>query len=237
MTSNGLCVHCVSGTTMGGEPRGTMEKIGPYPTYITHPSSGAPTDASRAILYAYDAFGLGLNNNKILPDVLADKTGMTVYVPDIFEGDCVPSDAMRMPTTAKETREQGYVAKFLSMLQILPRLPWAYRNYPYAKRLATVGAWADALKTERGVQRLGGVGYCYGGKIVARMDAAGKLSAAVYCHPSFMKKDDFEEAQSPSLFLCAEEDMVFGPALTKTAEEVFERRGEVVKGEFHQYEK
>lgn len=222
---------------MDGEPRGTMEQIGPYKTYITHPSSGAPADTSRAILYAYDAFGLGLNNNKVFPDVLADKTGMTVYVPDIFDGDCVPAEAIKLPTTAKATREQGYVAKLWSLLQILPMLPWVYRNYPYAKRLATVAAWADALRAERGVERLGGVGYCYGGNVVAKMDAAQKLSAVVYCHPSFLSKGDFEAAQSPSLFLCADEDAIFSPALKKTAEEVFDRRKEEVKGEFHQYPK
>lgn len=237
MTSNGLCVHCMSGTVMDGEPRGRMETIGPYATYVAHPSSGAPANSSRGILYAYDAFGLGLNNNKVFPDVLADKTGMTVYVPDIFDGDCVGADAIKMPTTAKATREQGYLDKLRGVLQILPMIPWMYRNYPYAKRVATVGEWVEALREERGVESLGGVGYCYGGNIVAKMDAGQKLSAVVYCHPSILSKGDFEAAQSPSLFLCAEEDAIFSPALKKTAEEVFERRKEEVKAEFHQYPK
>ena len=83
-TNYGLCEHCVSGHELPGTPRGTEEKIGPYTTYIATPSASAkkgPSDV--ALIYFYDAFGLALKNNKVLPDQYAEKLGITVYVPDV----------------------------------------------------------------------------------------------------------------------------------------------------------
>lgn len=70
---------------MPGEAKGQTEKIGNLETYVAQPTTGeARQDV--AIIFAYDAFGLGLVNNKIIPDRLADALGCTVYVPDLLEG-------------------------------------------------------------------------------------------------------------------------------------------------------
>lgn len=60
--------------------------IGGLSAYVAQPINGEPrTDV--AVVFCCDAFGLNLNNNKIIPDKLADALGCTVYVPDLLEGE------------------------------------------------------------------------------------------------------------------------------------------------------
>lgn len=77
-----ICINCVTGTLLPGEPKGTIEKIGKYDTYIAKPTKGSAAD-SKAILSFTDVFGIGFKNNKIVGDLLAEQTGMVVYVPDV----------------------------------------------------------------------------------------------------------------------------------------------------------
>lgn len=80
-SSAGLCANCVSGYAIPGTPRGEAVTIGPYYTYVARPSSGAKSD--KAVVYFLDALGLQLQNNKIIPDRIADALGVDVYVPDV----------------------------------------------------------------------------------------------------------------------------------------------------------
>lgn len=57
-----------------------------------------------------------------------------------------------------------------------------------------------ALKEMRGplgCKHIGGVGYCFGGKYVARFLKGGKLDAGFTAHPSFMMPDELKEIQGP----------------------------------------
>ena len=136
MTSNdniGLCEHCVSGSLLPGEPKGSMEKIGPFDSYVAKPSTGK-ANSDTVLVFLYDAFGLNLKvsfaigtncgrsihsdetdgrkNNKLLPDQFADKLGLTVVVPDFFRGGGISEAvASSMPTSAAEGRAQSFLAK------------------------------------------------------------------------------------------------------------------------------
>jgi hypothetical protein len=81
--SKPFCINCVSGDVLPGEPRGSLARIGPFDTYVAQPAERAPNSEGVAIVYFVDAFGLQLKNNKILPDMIADGTGLPVYVPDV----------------------------------------------------------------------------------------------------------------------------------------------------------
>ncbi len=82
MSSDTLCAGCVSGFVLPGTPRGTEEQIGPYKAYVSEPSGGVKK-SDVALVFFYDAFGLGLQNNKVLADMFADKLGIRVYEPDV----------------------------------------------------------------------------------------------------------------------------------------------------------
>jgi dienelactone hydrolase len=53
------------------------------------------------------------------------------------------------------------------------------------------------LKSEMGVSRIGGVGYCFGGKYVCRWLREGGLDAGYVAHPSFVDKDEVREINRP----------------------------------------
>lgn len=70
-----------------------MRTIGQYRTYYTSKASvPSTTDAEdvkasrKAIVILPDVFGLGINNPKLIADMLNDKVGCDVYVPDTFVG-------------------------------------------------------------------------------------------------------------------------------------------------------
>ena len=77
-----LCINCVSGDVIPGTPRGQIQKIGPYETYISKPSENE-AETEKAIVLFTDVFGLALKNSKIMADILSDRTGITTYVPDV----------------------------------------------------------------------------------------------------------------------------------------------------------
>ena len=53
------------------------------------------------------------------------------------------------------------------------------------------------LRGELGVKRLGGVGYCFGGKYVCRWLKPGGLDAGYTAHPSFVEVDELKGVQGP----------------------------------------
>ena len=53
------------------------------------------------------------------------------------------------------------------------------------------------LRGELGVKRLGGVGYCFGGKYVCRWLKPGGLDAGFTAHPSFVEVEELKGIQGP----------------------------------------
>lgn len=80
MSLQPLCIHCVTGSRIPGEPKGELKKLGPYETYVTRTSHSSD---GKAIVIFTDVFGLALANSKIIADILAERTGLPVFVPDV----------------------------------------------------------------------------------------------------------------------------------------------------------
>ena len=53
------------------------------------------------------------------------------------------------------------------------------------------------LRGELGVKRLGGVGYCFGGKFVCRWLKEGALDAGFTAHPSFVDEEEVRNIRGP----------------------------------------
>lgn len=204
-----------------------MEKLGPYDTYIATPSSGSPSP-TRAIFFACDAFGLSLINNKLLPDQMANRLGVNVYIPDYFEGKGVQPNKLQMPATAKEMRGQTFLQKIGAGVGMLSIAPWFLTNRPGTK-LAPLEKWFKAVEESKGVKEWGSVGYCYGAKPSLHFSSQSKFKAQVLAHPSFVAIDDIKRMQGPTLFLCADEDPVFTAGLREQSQKVLleERKGEI----------
>jgi dienelactone hydrolase len=53
------------------------------------------------------------------------------------------------------------------------------------------------LRGELGVKRLGGVGYCFGGKYVCRWLKEGSLDVGYTAHPSFVDAEELQAIKGP----------------------------------------
>jgi len=84
------CPRCQEGSILSGEPKGTIETgllgnsyFSPAPAAEANTPDVSP---KKVILLLTDAFGLPVNNCKIIADELAKKLGCDVWVPDYFMG-------------------------------------------------------------------------------------------------------------------------------------------------------
>lgn len=154
-----------------------------------------------AILYLSDIFGLALPNNLQLVDKLA-KAGYFVVAPDLFDGEPVPADALGTP---------GYNIT-----------AWRERH-PQARVDAIIDSTIAAMKgNQYKVKKLASVGYCFGGKYVARYLAPGKgLDAGFTAHPSGVVAAEWEAIRKPISIAFGELDASSTPAQRAAAEAIF----------------
>ncbi|KIK64639.1 hypothetical protein GYMLUDRAFT_981895 [Collybiopsis luxurians FD-317 M1] len=86
-----FCEHCVKGVTHEGEPQGKWEEVNGVNYYIATPTTHFPKD--KAILFITDLFEPQLINSRLLADDFA-ANGFKTVIPDIFNGDAAPADAL-----------------------------------------------------------------------------------------------------------------------------------------------
>lgn len=168
-------VGCNAPNLTAGEPRGVMRNLtSSIGAYIASPSQRKKP--SSAVIYLSDIFGLPLINNKLLADAIA-AAGFLVVFPDLFGGDAVPVDAMGSPSWNMTA--------------------WRARH-PVAAIDEIVTATIEAVSTELGYDSIGAVGYCFGGKYVARFLAEGAgLNAGFAAHPSGLTAEEVEGIAGP----------------------------------------
>jgi len=158
-----LCKECISGVRHEGTPEGTFETIKGVRCYIATPPTGLDyANQDKAILFLTDVFGQALPNNLLLADDFA-RNGFLVILPDIFNGDPVPADAL------------GGGSSF-------DRNAWGPKHGPEQTRPPIDTALA-ALK-ERGVKRVGTLGYCFGARYVFDLAFEHAVDVCVLAHPS-----------------------------------------------------
>ncbi|KAJ4375278.1 hypothetical protein N0V83_002364 [Neocucurbitaria cava] len=112
-------------------------------TYFAYPKDGS---TQNAILIMTDVIGMDFPNIQLIADQFAANGYFTV-IPDVFNGNEIP-----FPPPATFSLQEYIKTK-------MPRPPTVDPIY------ATV---IKHLRSELGVQKLGGVGYCFGGKYVCR---------------------------------------------------------------------
>lgn len=166
-------VGCNAPNLTAGEPSGRMQNLtSSLKAYIASPKQ--KKKPSTAVIYLSDIFGLPLVNNKLLADAIA-AAGFLVVFPDLFAGDAIPVNAM-----------EGF-----------NMTAWRERH-PVSAIDAIVAATVASVQSEFGYADIGAVGYCFGGKYVARFLAEGKgLSAGFTAHPSGLTAAELEAVAGP----------------------------------------
>ncbi|CDS01833.1 related to AIM2-cytoplasmic protein involved in mitochondrial function or organization [Sporisorium scitamineum] len=230
-----FCIHCVTGFRIPGEPRGKMETIHGLPAYVATPTSPASDSATKAIIYFYDAFGLKLANNKVIPDKIADATGLTVYVPDVFNGGGLSEESVSVArSTAADMKSASLFTKLKVGAAFALAGPFFARNLP-AFKIPKLKKWIEELKASYGYTRLGGVGYCYGAKLVIALNASDHIDVSVANHPSMITNGDIAAIKNPILFNCAEEDPMFSQQYAKDVQKQWAEEGGKPVNEFKFY--
>jgi len=201
--SNPPAACCVSGVKHEGDPVGEIKEIGGVKSYVSYPSDKS---TKNAILFLPDAFGLEFVNNKLLADDFA-RAGYFTVIPDIFEGEPVPFEMLL----------SGVKGNFDIMA-------WVGRH-PISKVDPIVENTIKGMK-ELGTERIGAVGYCFGGKYVVRFLAEGRgVDAGYVAHPSFVDKEEIEASKGPLSIAAAETDQVFPAPKRHETEELLQKLG------------
>ncbi|KAI8920453.1 dienelactone hydrolase [Entophlyctis helioformis] len=175
---------CVEGYLWRGTPHGTESTLGGLPTYVAHPPSGAST--ATAVLFIHDIFGWKAVNPRLLCDRMAAISGHSVYMPDFYAGECVG--------TPGNLKEDAMV--FLG-------------RHGIEAAGSRIEAALTALRAA-GVQRIGAVGYCWGGRYSLRLGRHELVRAVVAAHPSLVDPAaDVTPTHAATLLVMAGTDTMF----------------------------
>ncbi|KAF8817127.1 alpha/beta-hydrolase [Phlegmacium glaucopus] len=216
------CPNCVEGEFLPGEPTGSINSDFQGAYYAPRP--GDETSASkRTVLLLTDAFGLPLKNCRIMADELAKRLDCDVWIPDYFAGKPLfPVDAMKAPGPA------GVKVSFWDWLRLLsiiiPRLPNLLLTNRSSVTDRRLHSFINLLKETKKYEKIGAVGYCFGGSSCVRLGGANLVNSIVICHPGRFTIDQVKAINIPTAWICAEEDMFFPDSLRLASEAVFAER-------------
>ncbi|KAJ7459828.1 dienelactone hydrolase [Mycena latifolia] len=228
------CPDCFKGAVLEGEPTGTIASEFESAYFATGGTS------KRAIILLTDIFGLPLKNSKILADNFAMHLQCDVWVPDLFAGHPPVTEAQMksLPDRA------GVKMSFFDILKLiwtaLPSIPSMFRNRPSVVEARTIsvrctllldrcgdlaGQFVKKLQEAKKYERLGAIGYCFGGGIATRLGASTDLfNSIVLAHPSPPSDAHIKAIKAPTAWSCAEDDMAIKPARLTEIEALYEER-------------
>ncbi|KAF2088555.1 alpha/beta-hydrolase [Saccharata proteae CBS 121410] len=194
MASNPPGKCCSVGVKHEGTATGKIEKIGGISTYVAYP---ADKSTSNAILILTDIIGHEFINAQLVADQYA-ANGYFVVMPDLFNGDPVP----------------------LNMKEInFDLMAWLQNHLP-ANVDPIVSTIIKELRSTFAAKRIGGVGYCFGGKYVCRFLKDGQLDVGYTAHPSFVDVDELKGIQGPLSISAAETDNIFPAEKRRETEDI-----------------
>ncbi|KAH8147494.1 uncharacterized protein LAJ45_08321 [Morchella importuna] len=201
---------CVQGTLQNDSPNGTVTVIHGLDTYV------ASGDSSKGVIVIIpDVFGWLLINTRLLADVYARKTGLSVYVPDFMFGDSFPVENMQVLSPV-----DGTVPTMTAKVKTLGKLgAWMFRHRE-AVSWKIINGFFEAIHKENTTRKVFVSGFCWGGRyacLLAQREKwllsdrtyreGGLVDAVFAAHPSLLAiPKDIELIAKPVSFAMAEED-------------------------------
>ncbi|KAH6974598.1 putative endo-1,3-1,4-beta-D-glucanase [Ilyonectria sp. MPI-CAGE-AT-0026] len=177
---------CLKGFRWDADPKGHETTLAGRSCYVTG------SNDTVAIMIIHDLFGWTFRNTRLLADHYAEEVNATVYIPDFFGGEVISVEILSDP----------------SQFQKLDIPSFTNRNSK-AIREPEIFDCARALRST--YQRLGAIGFCYGGWGVFRLGAKG--SQLVDCistaHPTNLTKEEIQNIGVPVQILAPELDPMF----------------------------
>ncbi|KAF2258340.1 alpha/beta-hydrolase [Lojkania enalia] len=187
---------CKSGFSWNGSPVGHETTVAHNKAYVTGDSKSA------SIIIVHDIFGWTFTNLRLLADHFAKEANATVYVPDFFDGEIIPTDVMDTP----EKREAFNIPAFV-------------QRHGKDKRYPEIKAVAQSLKTT--FPKVGAIGYCYGAWACFRLGSDPSLIDAIStAHPSLLENSEIDNVKVPVQILSPEHDPAYTPELKEYSNKV-----------------
>ncbi|KAF2734351.1 alpha/beta-hydrolase [Polyplosphaeria fusca] len=181
-----------------GAPAGKFVNVSGIQTYISRPS----TNTTTAILHVTDIFGVPLLENQLLADSMAQAGYLTV-MPDLFRGESIPVDAIE-----KGVNITAFLAK-----------------HPTSDVDSIIASTISYMRKDLGMTKIGGTGYCFGGKYVPRFLAEGKgLDAGFIAHPGFLETSEIMAIAKPITMAAGELDDTFNATARHAAEAILQSK-------------
>jgi len=223
---------CVTGNRLPGAATGTMEKVGQFDTYLINKATTDSGEKKRAIVILTDVFGLPLNNPQITADVLNERVGCDVYVPDLFQGGPPITEEALGPFIPDEAGVvQSLTTKLKLFWVILTHIHRIIPNRPTALGARAV-TFLEGLKAQ-GYTDIGVIGYCLGGSAaLVPATKPGACQSVVIAHPGPVTVAEVQAFTVPSLWLCAEDDHNLPPKLQAEFEAILREKKDTVPSEF-----
>jgi len=192
---------CTVGVKHEGEPTGTTFKLAnSIETYVAEPT-GRTKDA--AILFITDVIGIW-QNSQLMADQFA-ANGYYTIIPDLFNGDPLPINSSQK-ITLMEWLQNGSDGKNPHTVDAVDPIVEKALKY---------------LREEKGFKKIGAVGYCFGGKYVARFLAERKgIDVGFTAHPSFVEEKELAKVAGPLSIAAAETDTIFTTELRHKSESI-----------------
>ncbi|KAH7355322.1 Alpha/Beta hydrolase protein [Rhexocercosporidium sp. MPI-PUGE-AT-0058] len=157
-------------------------------------------DLKRVILFLTEAHGIYLPNAQLLADSFASHLNCDVFVPDQFAGQS------RLP--------KGETPKAFE--------EWKMRHEPPVTDPILTRIVKYIHDTYGKGVRIGGVGYCFGGRYIIRLMGCGIIDVGVVNHPSFFTMEEVEKlGKGKKLAMyAAEKDDILPPDKRRQTEDV-----------------
>ncbi|KAF9480402.1 dienelactone hydrolase endo-1,3,1,4-beta-D-glucanase [Pholiota conissans] len=228
------CPRCAEGAVLLGEPTGSI--VPEFQGAYLAPAPGLGGEPSKfAVFLLTDAFGLPLKNSKIIADEIAKRLGCDVWIPDYFDGrpmiplskmSMVPGERAGVKVTTWEW------IRFIFMV-MLPQIPVFIGNRP-SVALRRLKDFTVLVKEKKKYEKIGTVGYCFGGTMSAMIGMTGLVDSIVVAHPGKLTVEQVSAIKAPASFVFAEDDLFFTAPFRDRTEAVFAaRKG---KEDFLEYE-
>lgn len=207
MASNPPAKCCTVGVRHAELPTGTSSKIEDIEVYIAEPSA-AKVHQNTAILILPDVIGIW-NNSKLIADDFAANGYYTLMV-DTFNGDPIPLN-----------RPGDF--NFVDWLN-----KGSTGDNPHTSVLVDpIVTKSIAYLKSKGFTKIGGVGYCFGAKYVARfMATGGGIDVGYVAHPSFVDEEELSAIKGPFSICAAQHDEIFPVEKRHQSEAILSKIGQ-----------
>ncbi|KAG6840738.1 hypothetical protein C0991_004756 [Blastosporella zonata] len=210
------CPECLTGEFLPGEPTGVLSTQGAYL------AAGPVQPSKRAIVLLTDIFGLPLKNCKIIADHFAKELGCDVWVPDYFAGRPVaPLSKMKMLERAVGPMTTWDMICFV--FGMIPNVPAFFASRPSVAD-ARITSFVKAIQEEKKYDKIGCVGYCYGGSAAIRLGSTDLFQSVAIFHPGPFTVDIAKSIKAPAFWGCAAVDRAVSSTLLEQTEAMYAAR-------------